>query len=171
MNKRVGFVRGGVFVIPLTKGFETIVDLEDSKVVSGFNWTALVLSDNRVLPKVYAYRKVSILGKQTIVYLHRNLLFAPAGHEIDHINGNSLDNTRSNLRVVTKQQNKFNRGALSNNTSGYKGVSWCKQKKKWKAAISVNGKTLNLGSYEDIKEASFAYEEVSNYYHGHFGRL
>ena len=73
---------------------------------------------------------------------------------VDHINGNSLDNRRLNLRIVKQQQNIRNRGgAQSNSKSGIRGVYWHKQRNKWASTIRHNGKNISLGLYDDIEEA------------------
>jgi hypothetical protein len=83
---------------------------------------------------------------------------------VDHINGNSLDNRRDNLRLVTPQQNAMNRGPQINNTSGYKGVSWNKRSKKWQVSVRYKceqtGKYKNkhIGLYDDKEEAARAYD-------------
>jgi hypothetical protein len=86
-------------------------------------------------------------------------------NEIDHINRIPRDNRIINLREATDQENQFNRGEQKNNTSGYKGVSWNKQNKKWLANIRVNCKTIYLGYFDDIQEASKAYRKAKEKYH------
>ena len=100
---------------------------------------------------------------------HRLIWFYVYGkwpvNEIDHINRIPSDNRIINLREVTDQENQFNRGKQKNNTSGYKGVSWNKQNKKWLANIRVNRKTIYLGYFDDILEASEAYRKAKEKYH------
>jgi len=93
----------------------------------------------------------------------------PKGMDTDHINGNGLDNRRSNLRVCTRAQNALNTGAYSNNKSGFKGVSLdYKYKVKWRADIQVNGKQIFLG-YFDTKELAYqAYVEACTKHHKEF---
>lgn len=73
--------------------------------------------------------------------------------EIDHINHNKSDNSIHNLREVTHQGNMRNRSISNNNTSGYNGVTWAKERSKWRAQIKVNGKTINLGYFQNIEDA------------------
>ena len=77
--------------------------------------------------------------------------------QIDHINGIKDDNRIVNLRVVTNKMNQCNRGKRNNNTSGYKGVYWYKQKKKWQAKIGHHKKSIHLGYYDNIENARQAY--------------
>ena len=90
---------------------------------------------------------------------------------VDHINGNPLDNRKSNLRICTNAENQRNRGVNKNNTSGYKGVCWAKQNKKWKARIKHNGKLIHLGYYKDKEEAARAYDKKAKELHGEYAYL
>lgn len=103
------------------------------------------------------------------VQMHRLILNAPENMEVDHIDGNRLNNQRTNLRLCNSSQNKCNRGARKDNTSGYKGVSWHKQRNKWTARIKTPyGKYLYLGLYDDKNEAALAYNKASMEHHGEF---
>ena len=88
--------------------------------------------------------------------------------QIDHINGNKSDNRISNLRLATASQNLSNKGITKSNTSGYKGVSFNRTKKKWMASIKVNKKSINLGYFLTPEEASEAYKAAAIKHHGEF---
>lgn len=104
------FVRDSVGYVPLTHGLYAKVDPEDLPRVSQFNWHRSVPS--KKLRHVYAYRKAT--GKKTgTISMHRDLMGAPPGMYVDHINGDTLDNRRSNLRIVTPQENCQNTRARS----------------------------------------------------------
>lgn len=104
--------------------------------------------------------------------MSRYLLNAPPELEVDHIDGNRLNNQRSNLRLATSSQNKCNRGPRKDNTSGYKGVSWHSQKKKWTARIKApSGKYLHLGLFDEVKDAALAYNYAATEHHGSFAFL
>ena len=92
---------------------------------------------------------------------------------IDHIDGINIPNFNkwSNLRDITHQKNNFNKGINKNNTSGYKGVSWNKRNNKWQVEIGVNGKSIYLGYFVDIEEASDAYEKAKLKYHNIIGEI
>ncbi len=90
------------------------------------------------------------LGKQKKILMHRVIINPPDHMFIDHINGNPIDNRRCNLRIVTNQQNQFNRHSA-------KGYSWQKDSKKWKARIVKNKKTIYLGLFNTESEARQAY--------------
>jgi len=74
-------------------------------------------------------------------------------HQIDHINHNRTDNRLINLRAVTHKENTRNKSLLTANKSGFNGVSWAKDRSKWRAIIEVSGKVIRLGSFDDIKDA------------------
>lgn len=96
--------------------------------------------------------------EQTIL-LHREILGFPHNKSVDHINGNGLDNRISNLRVVTHAQNLLNRTRLnSNNTSGYRGVSWRKETQTWQMRIQVKGHPMIRGSFINKMEAVKAHQ-------------
>lgn len=97
--------------------------------------------------------RIKGVGKN--VRLHRWILDDPKGLVVDHVNHNTLDNTRKNLRLLTKSENLQNRkGAMKNNkSSGIRGVSWDKRRQKWVAYIGIKGKLKFLGYYENIQDA------------------
>ena len=101
-------------------------------------------------------------------YLHRIITNAPKGYEVDHIDRNTLNNRRENLRICTRQENSRNKTKQRNNTSGYKGVSWDKAKKKWRAFISVDKKQIFLGRYDNIEEAIKARQQADIKYFKEF---
>jgi hypothetical protein len=93
--------------------------------------------------------------------------------QIDHVNKNTLDNRRSNLRVCTVSENQMNRGKQKNNSTGFKGVNVDKRckRKKYRAKIAANKKTYYLGNFEKLREAGAAYEKAARQRHGKFARV
>lgn len=96
---------------------------------------------------------------KTGLRLHRYLMDAPTGVDVDHINGDPLDNRRENLRLVTARQNQANSRKRSEASSKYKGVAWHPVSGKWRAYIAPNGKQEHLGLFVDEMEAARAYDE------------
>lgn len=107
---------------------------------------------------------------KTIDYkpLHRVILNARGGMDVDHINGNPLDNRRENLRICTHSQNLINRGANRTNKTGYKGVSYHKRDRMYQAQIIVMYKRIHGGFFKTAKEAAVKYNELAKKYHGEF---
>jgi hypothetical protein len=101
---------------------------------------------------------------------HRIITDAPKGKHVDHINGNTLDNRKINLRICSTKENIRNCKMRKNNKSGFKGVYWDKKIKKWRANICVNRKTIYLGLYESPEKASIIYWEAAKKYFGEFAR-
>ena len=94
--------------------------------------------------------------------------FLTGWSRVDHINGNGLDNRRSNLRPASRSQNGANRGAPSNNTSGFKGVT--RFRLKWMAKIQVHGRTIHLGLFATPQEAARAYDTAALEHFGEYAR-
>lgn len=158
--------------IPLTKGYVAIVDEADSDLTQ-FKWC--VLAVGRL---VYAQRRLPMInGKQQAACLHRVIMsrvlsIALARHqEVDHISGDGLDNRRSNLRLASSTQNKWNRTAPLTSISGTYGVTWYAQMQKWRARIKVNGKEINLGLFKDMGDAIAARHAAEVKYFGEFSPL
>lgn len=117
------------------------------------------------------YIRINVLQKE--IYLHRAIFLYHNGYlpkYIDHINGNSLDNRIENLRETNQSLNTANSLLSKANTSGYKGVVWRKDTKKWKAQITKNRKCYDLGSFENIEDATNAYKITAEKFFGEFAR-
>lgn len=118
----------------------------------------------------YAFRH-GLPGEETKnVYLHRVIVDARPNTYVDHVNGNKLDNRRSNLRICTQSQNAANAPGRGG-TSRFKGVSFDKTRGKWLAGIRVNYVKQNLGRFATEKEAAEAYDYAAQKHFGEFARL
>lgn len=148
--------------IRISNGLYAKVDDDLYPYLSQFNWTAKQVGRT---DKYYAVRREG--DRQ--VFMHREVMNAPEGIDVDHKNNNGLHNTRKNLRLATPSENLRNRGKPSNNSTGYKGVSRQRGRRKFRALIHVNGKKIHLGWFEDPREAALVYDRAVRKYHGKFG--
>ena len=154
--------------IQLTKGQVTIVDDEDYDDLMKYKWFAVY---NKNINSYYACRnsrKSDNLVNRKVILMHRYIININSKNDIDHINGNTLDNRTINLRSCTRSQNMMNRGPQINNTSGYKGV-FNINNGKWMARIGLNSKYKYLGVFTDKDSAARAYNNASIEMHGEFG--
>lgn len=157
--------------IPLTQGKTTIVDDEDFEMLNQFKW--YYHRDWRSPHRGYAVRNsLYIKGeKRHQIVMHRLILNAPPGIEVDHINRNTLDNRRINLRLCSTKQNLFNREKKQNCISQYKGVTLRPSTGKWQACIAKNGQSFYLGVFESEIGAAKAYNEAAVKLFGRFAGL
>lgn len=119
----------------------------------------------------YYRTKITIDGAEKSILNHRIAWFichSEAPEFIDHINGVKTDNRICNLRSCTKSENCRNSKRRKHNTSGYKGVCWRKDAKRWVAKINVNCKRLHLGYFDTAAEAYIAYCEAADKHHREF---
>ncbi len=143
--------------IKLTRGFVAIVDDEDYEALVRFRWYA-----EGEPPYCYAARDVRRDGQRLRVYMHREVAGAREGAVVDHLDRNTLDNRRANLRVCTQSHNIGNaRADRRNNKTGFKGVSWRPDKGKYAAQIKVARKTKHLGYFPTAELASAAYQQAA----------
>jgi hypothetical protein len=145
--------------ISLTQDKFVLVDNEDFEWLIRWKW-----KDNGI-----GYAVTYIDGKT--IRMHRMIVNATTGKEVDHINGNRLDNRKINLRECTKSQNHMNNFLQKNNTTGYKGVSLFKRVNKYRAYIKKDNKEIHLGYFNNPKDAAVAYNEAAKEYFGEFARL
>lgn len=147
--------------IPLTQGKFALVDDDDFEYLNQWKWNATQSGST-----FYARRQEGIIPFKKTIPMHRQIMNTPAGMEVDHINGNGLDNRRENLRNCTHAENKRNNKRYSNNSSGYIGVD--RNKGKWRAYIQVNKKWIHLGYFSDPIDAAHAYDNAAEKYHGQY---
>jgi len=158
----------------LTQGFYATVDDEDFDYLSHYNWHAMVQKRSDGSDRVYAMRRVKTGGKSKPILMHRVIVQASEGSIWDHIDGDTLNNQKLNLRSVTCSQNCLNRPptySVAGKTvaSMFRGVTDSGQnRKKWKAQICINRKVIHLGHYESEIEAALAYDIAAIRLHGRY---
>lgn len=141
--------------LALSQGKVALIDDEDFEYLNQWKWHV-----SRNWNTFYVVRMTP----------HREILQAPKGIIVDHINGDGLDNRRENLRFATNSENMQNSRLQKNNTSGYKGVYWDRGRNKWIVRIKVNGRRLNLGYFDDPKEAALVYDRGAMEHFGEFAK-
>jgi hypothetical protein len=152
--------------LTLNHGYEAIVDDEDYPLLSLTKWKVSFSADKK---RVYACVRKRIDGKFHKILLHRVLMDCPKGLEVDHINRNTLDNRRSNLRICTSQQNSFN--VKGRSKWGYKGVCFHPHISKFEAQLKVGKQKYTNGCYEKVEDAARAHDELAKKHHGEFAFL
>jgi len=149
--------------IPLTQGQYAIVDPERYEELAKHKWFA-----KRCDGRFYAARST----KNKNVKMHQVIMGTEEGKVIDHINSNGLDNRKANVRFATSQQNSWNqRKQRGNSSSKYKGVSWEKKRKEWRARITCNDKLIFIGCFNTEEAAAKAYDGKARELFGEFAWL
>ena len=157
--------------IPLTRGKYAIVDPERYSELAKDKWH-VSWSENGLYAVRKFWTKEGGRFKQKYVSIHRVIIGAGEREVVDHINHNSLDNRLANLRLATVQQNAWNaRKRKCNCSSKYKGVSWSKIRKKWRARITFNGRLIFIGYFDREKAAAMAYDAKARELFGDYASL
>lgn len=159
-------------LIPLTRGQFAIVDDEDFEYLNQWKWHSFRENESKGF---YAIRGEYIPSTQraNAIRMHRVLMSLPYKDKriVDHINGNSLDNRRDNLRIATQTENKRNSKKRINNTSGYKGVCLFKRDGTWQAQCKTIGGKGHIGYFKSKADAAQAYILVAYLHYGEFARM
>lgn len=156
--------------IPLSRGLVALVDDADFESIGKIKWSALASG-----AKIYAAHQWRHPGgEKSAVLMHRLITEACGRLQVDHINGDGLDNRRANLRLCTKAQNAKNRKQRPP-ASGFKGVyrrdDGRGSGKRFRALISVDGQRVNLGAFPSALDAARAYDAAARRLHGEFASL
>lgn len=150
--------------IKLTQNKIAIVDDEDYEKINQRKWYYC---------RGYALRNKWLAKYTHVIWrMHWEIMGKPRkGFEIDHKDGNKLNNQKSNLRICSHKENGMNRKVQNNNKSGYKGVHIHKLTGKWRAMISINNKSMHLGLFNNKEKAVKAYNDAAKKYYGEFAKL
>lgn len=160
--------------VTLTQGKVALIDDEDAERILAHKWTLLTINREGKIT-YYARRNVAPQGwngPQKSILLHRFILDAPDGMQVDHINHDGLDNRRENLRLATNAQNHWNIPSSRPNQFGFRGVESPKRfNGGYGARIKVNGELVRVGPFKTAEEAARAYDLLAKHYHGEFATL
>lgn len=149
--------------LPLSKNLFALIDSEDIERVSKWLWSALVRKGPY---SPYALRR----QEGRTIYLHRFIMNAPEGLDVDHKDGNGLNCKKSNLRLCTHAENQHNYSKTSRKTSSqYKGVHL--SSRGWTSRIKNNGKIIHLGHFKSEREAAIAYDQAALEKFGEFSKF
>jgi hypothetical protein len=159
-------VVGDLALIELTKGHTAVIDADDVNAIRDYKWRS-----SKGKGTNYACSGLRLDdGRVKTLFLHRLLMKPSKGFVVDHINGDGLDNRRSNLRVATVAQNNLNSRVRSDSTTGIKGAYYDKRKGSYYSHIKRGDKRIYLGTFSTAEEAADAYAKASRELHGEFGR-
>lgn len=155
----------GASWLPLSKGLFALIDKSDVGRLSHWLWSAMV---RRAPYTPYAMRR----QMYKTIYLHRFVVDAPDGMDVDHINGNGIDCRKSNLRVCTHAENQRNYTKTVKPTSSkFKGVSLDNNRNLWCAKLKDHGQSIDLGRFASEEDAAKVYDEAARRHFGEFAKL
>lgn len=152
-------------------GLRALVDEDDYEFLSQWRW--------HLSKEGYARRTTRkhelVGGRSQAVFLHRVVLGIPIGagkdeFQVDHINCDTLDNRKANLRVVSGSQNQWNKRSRVGSASRFKGVTLISKTGRWQASIKTNGQSRWLGNYIREEDAARAYNEAASELWGEYAR-
>jgi len=155
--------------IKLAHGKVTLVDDKDFEWLNQWTWTAHYCKHSG-LTYVMRNERDKETKKVTRITMHREITNAPEDMYVDHINHDTLDNQRSNIRLATSAQNSYNVRMKRSNSTGYKGIDRLPSK-NWRARIRFSGTRLTVGIFSKKEDAARAYNEAAIKYHGEFACL
>ncbi len=152
-------------IISLTKDQVALVDDDDFERLSQYEWAAIKSSTS------HTYYATTYGGAGRALSMHRLIMDAPDGVQVDHKDGNGLNNTKANLRFATHAENMRNRRLSRSNKVGLKGVSRQKNAATFRAQIKFEGVRHHLGNFRDAQDAARAYNKAALRLHGEFARI
>lgn len=147
-------------------GYKVLVDDEDYERISRYKWSVNKKSKNDIYFRTHQY----VNGNRVTISLHRYIMGCKYrdGNRVDHIDHNTFDNRKCNMRLCTEQENNQNRRKPVTNTTGYKGVRVSTGDNRWGAVVAINDKNVRVGTYSSPEEAARMYDMLALKLHGEF---
>lgn len=149
--------------IQLTQGKIALVDDCDFEELSKYNWCVSERYNT-------SYAKRGFGKPHRTLLMHRVIMNAKKGQEIDHRDGNGLNNQKENLRFCNHSENLYNQSLQKGKSSQFKGVYWQKENKNWVSRLKINGRNISLGSFENEISAAKAYDYAAIKHFGEYSR-
>jgi hypothetical protein len=154
--------------LPLSRGLVAVIDFDDFERVGRVKWYAQTTNCGAV----YAARNRPSGSKPRLMLLHREVMHCPQNRQVDHVNGDTLDNRKSNLRKATDSQNKTGfRRSKTGTSSKFRGVCWYKRDALWQARLSKERTIIFLGRFLNEEDAARAYDAAAIKHFGEFACL
>lgn len=153
----------GIYISISNREQKFLVDVDIYQLINKYKWNE---SNGYIYRTIYDKNKPPYFHAK--LYLHRFIMNPPANVPIDHIDGDTYNNLRINLRLCTDRDNNRNKKKFFINYTEYKGVFWRKDRQTWIAKIKVDGKGIYLGSFNNERDAAKAYNDAAKEYFGKF---
>lgn len=141
-------------------GESFIFDYEDYNAIERYQW--------HIVNRVDGYGYVARRSGKNYIYLTHDLLGVSSETFVDHVNGDTLDERRTNLRIASVHENTCNQKLRKDSSSGYKGVHYIQRRRKYEATIQSNHKKYHLGYFDNPEDGARAYDEAARFYFGEF---
>ena len=153
--------------IPLTRGLHTIIDDDDFDLIKQHKWCANKIGNTFYVQHSFTHPG----GRKGALYMHRVIMNPPSNMDVDHLDGDGLNNRRSNLRICTRGQNCGRQKPQVGRSSKFKGVSYHRRMGCWEAYVHSKDKKHPAGYFSDERKAAMAYNELASVLHGEFALL
>jgi hypothetical protein len=156
--------RVGIIMSQRYGRIEFTYSVEDTELILSTKWYANMAGSGKMYIKTFIKGEPKQLSR-LLLNVTDSIVF------VDHVDGDTLNNTRQNLRSCSRYENSRNRNRHVNNKSGYKGVCWHKQRQKWQAEIQHDNKQVHLGAFSNKQDAIDAYAAAAKKYHKEFAKV
>jgi hypothetical protein len=170
MKNKILFCDDKIIILELTRGYRTTIDANMYNLIRPHRWHVMTSNNKQYAIHTKRINKDVNHGKNKCIMMHRLIMGVKEynGTVIDHIDGDGLNNRKSNLRVCTHSENHMNQKVRINSFTGLKGVFYDKRRNYYYSSIIVNSKCIYLGSFESPDMAKKAYDNAAIKHFGEF---